>query len=123
MYDQDEDWLPSQETAESWSLSRKSSSLLKLPQPLCTGIGAQLYSRATARTYTDGKIKEEEEFTVSCCFKPTQPKKITLGLRETFTKRYVVEKTTKTKVRPKEQSEKADSYRENLWNEIQLKGP
>ena len=26
-------------------------------------------------------------------------------------------------IRPEEQSEKAKSFRENLWNEIQLKGP
>ena len=26
-------------------------------------------------------------------------------------------------MRPEEQSEKAESCRENLWNEIQLKGP
>ena len=26
-------------------------------------------------------------------------------------------------IRPEEQSEKAESCRENLWNEIQLKGP
>ena len=45
------------------------------------------------------------------------------GLRETFTKRYVVERTNKAEIRPKEQSEKAESCRENLWNEIQLKAP
>ena len=26
-------------------------------------------------------------------------------------------------IRPEEQSEKTESYQENLWNEIQLKGP
>ena len=30
---------------------------------------------------------------------------------------------TKAEIRPEEQSEKTDSCRENLWNEIQLKGP
>ena len=34
-----------------------------------------------------------------------------------------VERTNKAEIRPKEQSEKAESFRENLWNEIQLKGP
>ena len=34
-----------------------------------------------------------------------------------------VEKTNKSEIRPKEESEKAESCRENLWNEIQLKGP
>ena len=36
----------------------------------------------------------------------------------------VVERTNKAEIRPEEQSEKAElSCRENLWNEIQLKGP
>ena len=42
---------------------------------------------------------------------------------ETFTKRYTLERTNKAGIRPEEQSEKAESCRENLWNEIQLKGP
>ena len=37
--------------------------------------------------------------------------------------RYVVEKTNKAEIRSEEQSEIAESCRENLWNEIQLKGP
>ena len=37
-------------------------------------------------------------------------------------KRYVVERTSKAELRQEEQSEKAESW-ENLWNEIQLKGP
>ena len=45
------------------------------------------------------------------------------GLRETFTKRYVVERANKAEIRPEEQSEKVETCRENLWNEIQLKGP
>ena len=46
-----------------------------------------------------------------------------LPFRETFTKRYVVERTSKAEIRPEEQSEKAESCRENLLDEIQLKGP
>ena len=38
-------------------------------------------------------------------------------------KRYVVERTTTAEIRPEEHSEEAESFRENLWNEIQLKGP
>ena len=45
------------------------------------------------------------------------------GLREAFIKRYTVERTNKAEIRQKEQSEKADNCRENLTNEIQLKGP
>ena len=36
---------------------------------------------------------------------------------------YIVERTSKAEIRPEEQSEKAESCRENLWNEIQVKGP
>ena len=39
-------------------------------------------------------------------------------LRETFIKRYTVERTNKAEISPEEQSEKAESCRENLWNEI-----
>ena len=35
----------------------------------------------------------------------------------------MVQRTNKVEIRPEEQSEKAESCRENLWNEIQLKGP
>ena len=48
---------------------------------------------------------------------------ITSGLRETFIKRSIVERTNKAEMRPEEQSEKAESCQENLWNEIQVKGP
>ena len=40
-----------------------------------------------------------------------------------FLQRYIVEWTNKAEIRLEEQSEKAESCRENLWNEIQLKGP
>ena len=48
---------------------------------------------------------------------------ITSGLRETFIKRYIAERTNKAEIRLVEQSEKAESCQENLWKEIQLKGP
>ena len=38
-------------------------------------------------------------------------------------KRYIVERTNKAEIRPEEQSQKTENRRENLWNEIQLKGP
>ena len=43
------------------------------------------------------------------------------GLRKTFIKRYINERTKKAGIRPEEQDDKAESCRENLWNEIQLK--
>ena len=60
---------------------------------------------------------------VSWCFKPSQPQRIISGQKETFIKRHIVERTNKAEIRPEEQSEKAESCREDLWNEIQLKGP
>ena len=44
-------------------------------------------------------------------------------LRETFIKGYIVERTSKAEIRLEEQNEKVESCRENLWNEIQSKGP
>ena len=41
-----------------------------------------------------------------------------------FQRKYTDETTNiKAEIRPEEQSEKAESCQENLWNEIQLKGP
>ena len=60
---------------------------------------------------------------VSGCFKPSQPQMVTSGLRETFIKRYKVEKINKAELKPEEQGEKAKSCRENLCNETEFKGP
>ena len=60
---------------------------------------------------------------VSWCFKPSQPQRIISGLKETFIKRYIVERTNKAEIRPEEQREKVENCGENLLNEIQLKGP
>ena len=43
-------------------------------------------------------------------------------LGETFIKRYIVEMTNKAETRPEELSQKKESCRQTLWNEIQLKG-
>ena len=61
---------------------------------------------------------------VSWFFKHGQPQRIISGLRETFIKEiYIFERTDKAAIGPGEQSERAESCRENLWTEIQLKGP
>ena len=60
---------------------------------------------------------------VSWCFKSSQPKIIISGLRETVIKSYIVERTNTAEIGLEEQSEKTESCRENLRNEIQLKGP
>ena len=51
---------------------------------------------------------------VSWFFKPSQSKRIISGLKKTFINRYIVERTNKAEIRPKEQREKAESCRENL---------
>ena len=45
------------------------------------------------------------------------------GMKETFIKGYILETTNMAEIRPEEQTEKAESCRKNLWNEMQLKGP
>ena len=57
------------------------------------------------------------------CSEPSQPLGIISGLKETFIKRHIVERTNKAEIRPEKLSEKTETCRENLWNEIQLKGP
>ena len=47
---------------------------------------------------------------------------ITQGLKQAFVKRYIAKRTNKTETRLEEHSEKEENCRENLWNEIQLKG-
>ena len=44
------------------------------------------------------------------------------GLKVTFIKRHVVERTNEAQIRLEEQCEKKESCREGLWNEIRLKG-
>ena len=60
---------------------------------------------------------------VSLCFKPSHPQRIKSGLRETFIKRYIVERTSKAGKDRKDRVRKRKSCWENLLNEIQLKGP
>ena len=43
--------------------------------------------------------------------------------KETFRKIYIVKRTNEAEIRLGEQSENTESCRENLWNEIQVKGP
>ena len=69
------------------------------------------------------KHKSLVSWLVSCCFKPSQSQRIIPGLRETFIKRHIVERTSKAEIRLEEQNEKAESCWENFWDEIQLKWP
>ena len=68
-------------------------------------------------------FKDLDRLLVNWCFEPSPPLGIISGLKETFISRYIVERTNKADIRPEEQSKKMESRRENLWNEIQLKGP
>ena len=40
-----------------------------------------------------------------------------------FRKEIYIERTNQAEIRPEKQSEKAESCRKNLWNEIHLKRP
>ena len=72
-----------------------------------------------------GSVTHLREFSylVIGCFEPSQSQRIVSGFKETFIKRDTVERTSKAEIRPGKQSEKMENCRENLWNEIQLKGP
>ena len=52
---------------------------------------------------------ERETELVNWCVEPSQPLWIISGLKEIFTKRYIVERTNKAEIRPEEQSEKTES--------------
>ena len=56
-------------------------------------------------------------------FPPREGEPAGPGLKETFIKRNIDERTNKAEIRPEEESQKAKSFQENYWNEIQLKGP
>ena len=60
---------------------------------------------------------------LSWCFKPNPPHRIILGVKENLTKKCKAERAGKAEIRPREEGEKAESCRENLCNEIHLKGP
>ena len=62
---------------------------------------------------------------VSNCFKPSQPQRIISGLRETLRKRYIIERTNKAEIQDLKNRVRKQIVvrRENLWNEIQMKGP
>ena len=55
---------------------------------------------------------------VSWCFKPSQPQRIISGLKETFRKRHIVERTNKAEIRLEEQSEK----RRVVWRIYGMRG-
>ena len=57
---------------------------------------------------------------VSWCFKLSQLQRIISGLRETFIKWYIVERTNKAEIRREEQTEKAELLGEFMeWNTVE----
>ena len=50
--------------------------------------------------------KKKVGLLVNWCFEPSQPLGVISRLKETFIKKYTVERTNKAEVRPKEQSRK-----------------
>ena len=75
-----------------------------------------------SRNAQETSINSDVHKLFTWCFKPSQLLGITSGLKETFIKRHIVERTNKAELRPEGQSEKTDSCREKLSNEVQLKG-
>ena len=74
----------------------------------------------------DGDIDEEIETKTKTNQKKDllHPLRIISGLKETFMKRNIVQKTNTQKlIRPEEQTEKVESCQNNLWDEIQLNEP
>ena len=74
------------------------------------------------------KEKEKKKITFGTrklvgALRPFNHKGLSQGWRRLSLKRWRVERTNKADMRPEEQSEKAESYRENLRNEIPLKRP
>ena len=49
---------------------------------------------------------------VSWCFKPSQPQRIISGLRETFIKRFIVERTNKAEIRPEGENQLPGEFKE-----------
>ena len=59
----------------------------------------RINKRRRRASLTNQKVKGEEGGKVMClsywCFKPTQPQRIISGLRETFIKSYIIQRTSK----------------------------
>ena len=70
--------------------------------------------RRRSRRRRKSRRSRRRRRSVSWSLKPSQPQRILSGLRETFLKNNVVERTYKAEIRPQEQGEKAESCRETL---------
>ena len=71
-----------------------------------------MHQRPTASARTDGSLHIFSWF-ANWSFEPSHPLGIMSGLKETFIKRYIVERTNKAEIRPEEQSQKMKKCREN----------
>ena len=99
---------------------------------MCVYLGEQTHGTSIRRNlkifwngelYVETTSPQVDSLSVNWCFEPSQPLGIISGLRETIIDIYILERTNKAELRQQKQSEKTKSCRENLWNEIQLKGP
>ena len=80
-----------------------------------TSGNGQAWSSASARgQWRTGK--NGKKLVVKSSVVPKRPSRLMMMT-------YTVERTNATEIRPDEQNEKAESCRENVWNEIHLKGP
>ena len=61
-----------------------------------------------AKYFARERERERERERVNWCFEPSQPLGITSGLKETFIKRYKVERTNTAEGRPKEQRKRRE---------------
>ena len=74
--------------------------------PVCVGFLAELRVHGKETHWTVKLVK-----LVSWCFKLSQPQKIISRLKETFIKKYIVERTNRPEIRLEEPSEKTESCR------------
>ena len=58
---------------------------------------------------------KEGFLSVSWGLSPVNQQRVVLGLKQTFIKRYIVERTNKADIKPEERSQRTESSRENLW--------
>ena len=77
--------------------------------------------RPDTLAHANHKINNKQKIRwVSWRFEPSQPVRIISGLGRLS---YMIERASKAEIRREEQNEKAEIRRQNLLNEMQLKGP
>ena len=104
----------------SWRCKPALNLLQEVGRTLVTGITTTVHTTSVCQhrvptvtvyghSFRHSKTAATQSLLVSWCFKSSQPQRITSGLRETFIKRYIVERINKAELRPEEQSERTGS--------------